>query len=153
MEMTLPAIEIRRDSARELYSITVLTRRFFPYMEFGMRQIEERLKDDSISYYVALAQGCTIGYVDFKEARDSIDVMGVAVLDEFQGKGVGTRLLEVPVREARRMGKPRVNIFVSASNAKARQLYEKNGFELKGKLPHQVFGRDVLVMSKLLAKE
>lgn len=62
------------------------------------------------------------GYVDA-----SIPELGVAVLPEFRGKGVGTRLIRALLDELRQSGCPAVSLSVDLTNPAAR-LYERMGF-------------------------
>jgi len=58
---------------------------------------------------------------------------GIAVRDDWQGRGVGTRLMEACLDLADNwMGLTRLDLRVYADNAPAIALYEKFGFEVEG---------------------
>lgn len=65
--------------------------------------------------------------------RRHVAEMGIAVRDEFQGKGVGTALMTAMIELAERwIGIERVELVVHADNAPAIHLYEKFGFAIEG---------------------
>ena len=55
--------------------------------------------------------------------------LGIVVRDDFQGMGVGSRLMHYLIILARREGIKRVRLTVLADNYKAIKLYEKFGFK------------------------
>ena len=48
------------------------------------------------------------------------------------GKGIGSRLMAAGIERAKILGVSRVELTVVQDNARARKLYEKNGFEVEG---------------------
>lgn len=59
---------------------------------------------------------------------DEIHINNVAVLPEYRGRGVGTRLMRRVLTEGRRLGATRATLEVRASNEAARRFYEGLGF-------------------------
>jgi ribosomal protein S18 acetylase RimI-like enzyme len=57
-------------------------------------------------------------------------VAHVGVAPSFQGRGIGTRLLQHAGREARMQGLHRLSLDVSARNPGAQRLYERLGFHV-----------------------
>ncbi len=75
----------------------------------------------------------------------------IAVDPEFQGLGIGTRLLEAVEEMAKDSGANYIILEVRVSNKAAIRLYEKFGFEPVGLRKGMYFdGEDGLVMEKLL---
>ncbi|MFH1107326.1 MAG: GNAT family N-acetyltransferase [Candidatus Micrarchaeota archaeon] len=148
MDYDARKLEIRRAGKRELYSITVLTRRFFPYTGFNMEKIYKRLRTRRIYYYAALYDGHTVGFLDFKENAKSIKILGLAVLEEFRGRGIGQALLDVALGFARGKGKKSAFLLVAQQNDSASRLYERNGFKSRGRLAKKIWGMDVLLLAK-----
>lgn len=111
---------------------------------------------------VAEVNGRVAGWVQLQspsELRAHAHVLaigGLAVEPTSQGAGVGRRLVEAAVQECRRRGARKVTLRVLGSNAPARGLYERCGFEVEGVL-HEEFrlqGRyvdDVLMARRLEA--
>ncbi len=143
-------LEVRKATARELYSVTVMTRKFFPYTGFSMQAIYKRLKTKRVYYYVALYDGHTVGFIDFKENAKSIKILGLAVLEEFRGNKIGQKLLDVALDFARKKRKEAAYLLMAEQNGTAARMYEKNGFRLRGRLAKKLWGMDVLLMEKKL---
>ena len=80
--------------------------------------------------------------------------MGLTMISEYRGQGIGHRIIETLIRESRRAGLRTLEVEFLAQNETARRSYEKAGFKQAGTIPHKVFrgGRyfDGLIMSKEL---
>ncbi|MEK6843271.1 MAG: N-acetyltransferase [Candidatus Micrarchaeota archaeon] len=148
MDFVASKLEIRKATRRELYSITVLTRKFFPYTGFNMQMIEKRLRNRKIQYLVALYDKFTVGFVDFKENEKSIKILGLAVLPEFQRKGIGKKLLTAAINFAREKKKEIIYLLLSNENFPASKLYEKLGFTIRGKLERRIWDQEILLLQK-----
>lgn len=55
-------------------------------------------------------------------------IMGVAVLPEYRGRGIGTKFLELAAEKAREHGLTQLSLIVFEQNVGARKLYERHGF-------------------------
>lgn len=77
--------------------------------------------------------------------------LGMGVLKEYRGQGIGSALLYQSLGEARNRGLERVELSVFASNLTAIRLYEKFKFEVEGrkKKARKLDGRyeDIIVMA------
>ncbi len=146
----LREVIITRPSLKHAYSIAVLTRRFFPYLKFNMDSVLERFRNKNIEYYVALLDGHTIGFVDVDFNNNSPRILGLAVLEEFQGKGIGTRLLHRAIARVKEKGFRRVTLLVSEDNSRARRLYEREGFVEEGVFNKKLWDKTILVYGKNL---
>lgn len=62
------------------------------------------------------------------EKDSSYYIMGVAVLPENRGKGVGTKFLELAAEKAREHGLSQLSLIVFEQNEGAKRLYERHGF-------------------------
>ena len=62
-------------------------------------------------------------------------VDGIFVAPEARGRGVGTRLIEALVQEARARGHAEIRLEVIDENHRARALYERRGFAAAGHRP------------------
>lgn len=143
-------IVVERASQKQLYSIAAMTAHYFPYAGFSHSAILERLENPGIVYLVALAQGHTAGYIDYDLKEDSAQILGLAVLDEWRGKGIAKRLLQKAVEEIGLAGKRRVELLVAENNEAAKKLYSACGFAVTGKLERRLWDQEVLVMKKQL---
>jgi len=68
----------------------------------------------------------------FWKVVDQIHINNLAVRPELRGRGFGGLLLARVLEEATRLGAPHATLEVRRSNAAARRLYERAGFELAG---------------------
>jgi ribosomal protein S18 acetylase RimI-like enzyme len=84
------------------------------------------------AYSVVLVDGAPAGrlIVASDASDDEVQVVDVALLPAFRGRGVGRRLLEPVLAAAQATGRP-VGIHVERTNA-ARRLYERLGFVVVG---------------------
>ena len=95
------------------------------------------MKDDKFKFKVFVAtteDGEPVGYISVGElANPTVGIEFGSVLDfwvakEFRGRGIGGKLLDFALKEIEKRGYSHASIFVSASNRKALQMYEKRGF-------------------------
>lgn len=95
------------------------------------------------SYLIAWASGEVLGHTLLIWAGpDNEDigallpraaaVEGLAVRSDWQGQGIGTRLVEQAERLARLRGIPHLSLGVSGDNPGARRLYKRLGFQDSG---------------------
>ena len=145
-------ISVSKASYKELYSIFVLSREYFPYANFTYSEIERRVESGKVIYLVARVGGKLAGYLDFELHKDHAKILGLAVLDEFRGKGVGKKLVGRALAEIRKRGFKRVYLFVSRANAVAQKMYAEHGFVSAGLLEKKINGEDVLLFQKDFSK-
>ena len=87
---------------------------------------------------VALCESEVVGNLDLRVHPDSprrrhVGVIGMAVHDDWQGKGVGSSLMQAALDLADNwLNLERLELNVYADNAAGRALYEKFGFEIEG---------------------
>jgi len=86
--------------------------------------------------YVASADGHIVGWCDVTpEGRPlyaHVGILGMGVLAEHRGQGIGRRLLRACLAAARRRGFRRIELQVRAPNTAAIALYLSEGFEREG---------------------
>ena len=109
--------------------------------------------------YVVLEGGDGIeGYAGVDLGGDVADVMTLAVVPGWRGRGLGDLLVGELVRRAGKSGAGSVMLEVRADNGPARRLYERHGFEevsVRRRYYRQPDGPDVdaLVMLRRLGRE
>jgi ribosomal-protein-alanine N-acetyltransferase len=93
-----------------------------------------------------------LGYVVAWFVLDEAEVANIAVAAEARGGGVGARLLDAALDEARRRGAAHVFLEVRESNAVARRLYASRGFVELGrrKRYYRAPVEDALVLRRTL---
>ncbi|MEM4255026.1 MAG: GNAT family N-acetyltransferase [Candidatus Norongarragalinales archaeon] len=138
---------------KHLYAITQITRHFFPYTGFTFQTIRERIASNKVFYFIALSGGHTVGFADIEIQDDgNAKILGLAVLKELQGKGIGRRLLQHCIEFAKAKNCPKAFLLVAEDNAVAIKLYGEFGFAKKGVLEKQLGGKTVLLYEKNLYK-
>ncbi len=89
---------------------------------------------------VAELEGRVVGYATLHQAirlpsHDHVlEMNGLAVDPDAQGRGVGRALMEAMIREARKRSARKLTLRVLAPNTTARRLYESCGFVVEGVL-------------------
>lgn len=88
--------------------------------------------NENTSYTLALDGTRVIGYagcwISFEEAQ----ITNVAILPAYRGQGVGTRLMAAVIEAVKARGVTAMTLEVRPSNAPARALYARYGFEEAG---------------------
>ena len=86
--------------------------------------------------WVVLSRGEVVGWCDIlskaRPVHAHVGVLGVALLPEFRGQGLGGRLIRQTLDAARAFGLHRVELTVREDNKNAIALYRKIGFEIEG---------------------
>ncbi len=109
---------------------------------------------------VALDRGKVIGWCDIRRdhwpAHAHCGTLGMGLLPEYRGKGLGRRLMQAALAAAHDEGFVRVELAAHADNLRAIALYEKLGFQREGLTRYSVCidGRfvDSLVMARIDAE-
>ena len=100
-------------------------------IEFVQRNLAE-----GNPHYIALDAGQVIGWCDIVrkklEGFTHAAALGMGVLKDYRGQGIGERLARAALQQAREIGLERVELDVYASNGPALMLYEKLGFVAEG---------------------
>ncbi|MBJ2156297.1 GNAT family N-acetyltransferase [Variovorax sp. IB41] len=82
------------------------------------------------------AGGRVVGWCDvspvFGHSRAHIGILGIALLPEARGRGLGTQLLQAAIDRSWARGLTRIELSVRADNLNAKALYERLGFEHEG---------------------
>lgn len=97
-------------------------------------------------------RGCDrlVGYGLGQRLLDGLDILNLAVLPAFRGRGIGRALLTRLLDDAERHGLCRVTLEVRVSNRPARRLYERCGFVTVGRRRgyYADTGEDALLMTR-----
>jgi ribosomal protein S18 acetylase RimI-like enzyme len=85
---------------------------------------------ESLVGRLVLVDGEPVGVLTVKDRGHELHLTWVAVLPSFQGRGLGTALVQLAQSEAAATGRP-LSLHVQPDNP-ARRLYERLGFALDG---------------------
>lgn len=83
---------------------------------------------DTRWYQVMLDQDQVIGYIGLAVNGEVADIQTIAVIEAAQQKGLGSRLLELAIKEAKNRGAQEMFLEVATQNEAAINLYRKFGF-------------------------
>jgi RimJ/RimL family protein N-acetyltransferase len=95
---------------------------------------------DSLSHperfggFVAEVDGRVVGSIGLHLAPYGVVSLGVAILDGYRDRGIGTRLVERGIEWARQAGAHKLALEVWPHNDRAIRLYSKKGFTEEGRL-------------------
>ena len=88
------------------------------------------------AHFIALDGDRVVGWCDIvpskREAFTHCGTLGMGLVAEYRGRGIGARLLRAALDTARRNGLERVELDVFESNEPAIRLYRRMGFIVEG---------------------
>ena len=96
--------------------------------ELSQRYISEALKDPDSLLYILLKDGQVIGVCTVDVSGTSNYLYGLAVVEDYRGKGYGSYLVKCLVNQLIEQNDKSFQIAVEDSNVGAKRLYEKIGF-------------------------
>jgi GNAT superfamily N-acetyltransferase len=107
--------------------------------------------------WIARVGGRLVGayYVkpNFVGKASHISNAGYFVLESHRGQGLGRRLVEHSLHEARRLGFDAMQFNLVFASNPARQMYRQLGFQEVGRIPAAVDGEDAVVYWRSLEEE
>lgn len=127
-------------------------------LESEIEYIKNTLRSDCNINFVVLDGSLIVGLLGFqgipyKRYRHS-GILGMGILREYWGLGIGTQLLEALFSWAVKNGISKIDLKVHENNHRARALYEKNGFSEEGRIRNASRLRegfvDLIYMGKVL---
>lgn len=136
-------------------TVDALEQRLFPADAWPLQMfIAELSQPETRRYLVAESGGKIVGYAGLMCIEPIADVQTIAVVPEFEGRGIGSALLARLIEEARLRGAADVLLEVRADNPRAQQLYVRFGFEqIHLRRSYYRDGVDALIMRLPLALE
>ena len=116
-------------------------------MQSGMDTIMLVARHDANS-----AEHQIAGFIVARVILDELHVNNVAVRPEFRGRGLGSALLEMTLKEARKRSATIAQLEVRAGNDAAQRLYQRCGFTVVGRRRnyYRQPTEDALLMSLVL---
>jgi ribosomal-protein-alanine N-acetyltransferase len=123
-------LKFRRAKLRDVMAMYSLDNRLFmPYASYDLEAFQEFILDSSFTVIVAESQGELAAFIvlSIGGARTAT-IVTIDVEPAYQGRGTGTRLMELAERLARRKGMAAMILQVSALNEGAMRFYERLGY-------------------------
>lgn len=152
--MVIDSIEIREVRASEISALVEMAQAAFlqaftegnkpenvrAYMleAFTQAQFQKEFEAAGSQFFVAILDGKVIGYTKVNEVPsqtdihdpESLEVARLYVLEDFLGLGLGKKLLDLAISQAKEKNKKYLWLGVWEKNARAIRFYEKNGLEI-----------------------
>jgi ribosomal protein S18 acetylase RimI-like enzyme len=101
-----------------------------------VRKFVHAQREQRLPQFVALVDGQVVGWCDISSLNRPLfahsGVLGIGILAEYRGCGIGEALLRATLDEAKVRGLTRVELTVREKNVGAAALYRKLGFEVEG---------------------
>ena len=117
---------------------------------WSIRSISSELENPLSLWVVAMDGSVLAGYVGSQSVMGWADMMNLAVLPEYRGKGVGASLVLELIRRLQENQVSCLTLEVRISNEPAIRLYEKLGFTEVGRRPGYYHNpkEDALILRK-----
>ncbi|GAB2710812.1 ribosomal protein S18-alanine N-acetyltransferase [Arthrobacter bambusae] len=153
-QFKLDGVTLRDMTADDVTAVEVLERRLFPVDAWPMQMFFDELAQvDTRRYVVAESDGQIVAYAGLMCIEPIADVQTIAVVPEFEGRGIGSAILTELIEEARRRGAVEVLLEVRADNPRAQALYVRFGFEqIHVRRRYYRDGTDALIMRLTLTE-
>jgi [ribosomal protein S18]-alanine N-acetyltransferase len=153
-QFKLDGVTLRNMTPDDVTAVEVLERRLFPVDAWPMQMFFDELAQiDTRRYVVAEADGKIVAYAGLMCIEPIADVQTIAVVPEFEGRGIGSAILTELIEEARRRGAVEVLLEVRADNPRAQALYVRFGFEqIHVRRRYYRDGTDALIMRLTLTE-
>ena len=141
-------VEFRLLEIDDLDEILELERLLFGADAWPRSSFEgELFQPQTREYLVGVAGGRIVAYGGIMCVPPVADIQTIGVVPEWQGRGLGRRLLELLLEACVRRGAEDVLLEVRSDNPRAQELYERRGFErIHVRRRYYRDGADALIM-------
>ncbi|ALV42691.1 ribosomal-protein-alanine acetyltransferase [Pseudarthrobacter sulfonivorans] len=155
MPTSADGVVFRDMTLEDVPAVDALEQRLFPADAWPLHMfLSELSQPETRRYLVAESGGSIVGYAGLMCIEPIADVQTIAVVPEFEGRGIGSTLLTRLITEAGLRGAADVLLEVRADNPRAQQLYVRFGFEqIHVRRGYYRDGVDALIMRLQLAPE
>ncbi|WP_426531693.1 N-acetyltransferase family protein [Bradyrhizobium sp. McL0615] len=136
----VPITQDHIESFHEALDFVARERRYLSFLEAPPLESVRAFVLDNITHgypqLVAVSAGQVVGWCDVvpkpRPIYAHVGVLGMGLLPEFRGRGLGDRLIRQKLAAARAFGLNRVELSARENNVGAIALYERVGFEIEG---------------------
>ena len=80
-------------------------------------------------------------------------VLGIIIKDNYRDIGIGTKMLETLILQAKNMGLRILTLTVFSTNKRAKHVYEKVGFKETGRIPKDIFKNGKFIDQLIMVKD
>lgn len=130
MENNEELLVIKRMSEENLEEVAELEKVCFT-VPWSKLLLEESLKNQFDFNWVLFSDQTIAGYCNFRVIAGEGELMRIAVLPEFRGRGYSRRLMEILESDAREKQVEAITLEVRVSNLPAIHLYKSCGFKIE----------------------
>lgn len=92
------------------------------------QQFLQSIEENSL-YLILKKQQQLLGFVAYQMVLDEVEIIQIAIAQDYKGKGYGQQLLEQFILEMSKQQVAKIFLEVRASNQEARHFYQKNAFQ------------------------
>ncbi len=148
----MPPLSVDRMRRADLDEVLAIERASFSMPWSRGAFLYEMEQNQVARCWVMREDGRVVGYICVWEVADELHITNIAVHPAARRRGIGRRLLQQVIGEARGKGLRVVALEVRPSNVEARALYESFGFRVVGRRRGYYYdtGEDALVMEATL---
>ena len=123
-------ITVRDMTLDDVTAVSVLEQKLFPIDAWPLQMfLDELAQPETRRYLVAESADGIVGYAGLMCIEPIADVQTIAVVPDYEGRGIGSTLLTALIDEARRRYAADLLLEVRADNPRAQRLYLRFGFE------------------------
>ncbi|MBQ1901161.1 MAG: GNAT family N-acetyltransferase [Lachnospiraceae bacterium] len=133
-------LEYIRRTAEETYFLICYPEEVRLDLEEEKEILRKSLESDKTVWFTVFDGDKVVGNCSISGISDKIKYrhrcgLGIAILQEYVGQGLGTMLLERAIDKAKELGFEQLELGVFEDNANAFSLYKKLGFKEYGRTP------------------
>lgn len=119
-------------TTKEIPAVAALDRQLFSKESWSEAAFSASLTDPSRTFWVAMEGETLLGFCGLSQSFEQGDILNIGVCPAQRGKGIGSLLLQAAINAFKEQGGKELFLEVRASNAAAKALYEKFGFQRLG---------------------
>jgi len=140
-------LEFREMAPEDADAVEVVEKTCFA-IPWSRESFWKEAQNENTLYLLALDGERVIGYVGCWISYDEAQITNVAVLPEYRGRHIGTRMFGEIIERVKEKGVTAMTLEVRPTNAPALALYKGYGFKEAGRRPkyYQDNGEDAIIM-------
>jgi len=143
-------MKIERMKGSDLDQIMIIEELSFP-IPWEISFFENDLRRESAYCYVVKENDLVLGYTDAWHIADEMHLANIAVAPNYRQLGIGSKLLEKIVNDAKENKCKKIFLEARVSNLTAQKFYEKYGFKaIYARKKYYPDGEDAIVFEKQL---
>ena len=145
--MGLEALSFREMAPEDADAVEMVEKACFA-IPWSRESFWKEAANENTVYLLALDGERVIGYAGCWISFEECQITNVAILPEYRGQGIGTKLFGTIIDVVKAKGVTAMTLEVRPSNAPARALYARYGFKDAGRRPHyyQDDAEDAIIM-------